>query len=180
MSRHESLTIEVPLLGKSNLKFRLDRECIVAGTLNKLSLIIRNTGSLRALNVKFTVQALTQAVSVDVQEVEIKLLEANSSTSIPISIYVPRSLLGSRVLLLIDGSYTSVYGFRRKFSSRISASASVAVFLVFSRFSPTFSFIVTPTPLFTPSFSMALTPTPPYCFYKIAIKLIKFDMMIQC
>ncbi|GEM_PF-1258253 len=127
LDRHESLTVKVPLLGKADLVFKLDRNFIAAGTLSILKLIVENKGSLDALNVKVNIQSLSQAVLINASELQFKSVKPHSMIEVPISIYVPKSLLGSKISISIDGSYTSAYGFERKLSHKIGLVASSSI-----------------------------------------------------
>lgn len=101
------LSFSLTLLGSSNIQVVPSVSLLYAGTVNNISLNIRNTGNGNIYNLSIT--PLT-SVSILNTLPKIPLLKPNQSVSVPLEIYVPSSLEGGSIQLSITIDYlNSIY-----------------------------------------------------------------------
>lgn len=115
-----SLTVKVPLLGKADIVFSINRMFVQAGVTSELKLYIINRGTAEALNLKVKMETQGQISILNNTEVEVNVLGLSKIIEIPIKIYVPKQSAGSKASIIISTSYTTVYGFTRNFASQIT------------------------------------------------------------
>jgi len=122
-SSEASLSFNVDLRGKSDLRLSLDRNLLSAGLVNDLILQISNVGDADILSMSIDLSVSNPYVLVNPHSNHFNLLPANSSINLPLSIYVPNSAQGSFGILTVHIQYLSIYGFISKISKTLSFSS---------------------------------------------------------
>jgi len=120
----QSTSVTVPLRGKVLLQFAAGEPTLSPGTVNRVPLIVTNSGSGNASSIDLSLSAASSLLSSASASVlntppEITVIGPNSSFTTYVDIFAPQSLAGSSISLSIGGTYDDAYGYTHPIASTV-------------------------------------------------------------
>lgn len=104
------LKVPIEVSGRPDLEFSLDSNILSPGVVNPVKLTVKNRGQASARFINATISAQDMVILGHGKPLTIDLLEAGSSTSIPLNLYVRPSKSNSVIPASLTISYKTAYG----------------------------------------------------------------------